>query len=123
MKATAVTALKATFPLPVLLAVAGLARSTFYYHHRQLEEPDPRADLKTAITEAFTVAHGRYGHRRIHTVVTGQGFVVAKKTVLAMMRDLMLICRVRRRRRCADLRSTRGADRARDWARHDRRDA
>lgn len=99
MKATAVTALKANFPLPVLLEVAGLARSTFYYHHRKPEEPDPRADLKTAIAEAFTAAHGRYGHRRIHTVVTRQGFVVAKKTVLAMMRDLVLICRVRRRRR------------------------
>lgn len=99
MKAAAVAALKAQFPLPVLLEVARLARSTFYYHQGKPEAPDARADLKTAIIEAFQAAHGRYGHRRIHTVLTKQGFVVAKKTVLALMRELALICRVRRRRR------------------------
>lgn len=99
MKAAAVAALKAQFPLPVLLEVAQLARSTFYYHQDKPEAPDARADLKTAIIEAFQAAHGRYGHRRIHTVLTRQGFVVAKKTVLALMRELALICRVRRRRR------------------------
>jgi putative transposase len=99
VKATAVAALKARFPLQVLLEVAGLARSTFYYHQAKPEAPDPRADLKDAIRDAFTAAYGRYGHRRIHTVVTRQGFVVAKKTVLALMRELALICRVRRRRR------------------------
>jgi len=99
VKATAVAALKAWFPLQVLLEIAGLARSTFYYHQAKPEAPDPRADLKTAIIEAFAAAHGRYGHRRIHVVLTGQGFVVAKKTVLSLMRELALICRVRRRRR------------------------
>jgi putative transposase len=99
VKATVVAALKAQFPLPVLLDVAQLARSTFYYHHAKSEAPDPRAELKAAITDAFTAAYGRYGHRRIHTVLTGQGFAVAKKTVLAVMRELALICRVRRRRR------------------------
>ncbi|MGV0783503.1 IS3 family transposase [Mycolicibacterium sp. XJ775] len=99
MKAAAVAALKADHRLPVLLEVAQLARSTFYYHQGKPEALDPRADLKAAITEAFKAAHGRYGHRRIHTVLTKQGFVVAKKTVLALMRELALICRVRRRRR------------------------
>lgn len=99
MKAAAVAALKADHPLPVLLEVAQLARSTFFYHHAKPQAPDPRADLKAAIVEAFEAAHGRYGHRRIHTVVTRQGFVVAKKTVLVVMRELALICRVRRRRR------------------------
>ncbi|WP_077738808.1 IS3 family transposase [Mycolicibacterium boenickei] len=99
MKVAAVAALKADHRLPVLLQVAGLARSTFYYHHAKPQVPDPRADLKSAITEAFTDTHGRYGHRRIHTVLIKRGFVVAKKTVLAVMRELALICRVRRRRR------------------------
>lgn len=99
MKVAAVAALKADHPLPVLLEVAQLARSTFYYHQGKPQVVDLRADLKSAITEAFEAAHGRYGHRRIHTVVTKQGFVVAKKTVLAVMRELALICRVRRRRR------------------------
>ncbi|KWX19420.1 integrase [Mycolicibacterium wolinskyi] len=99
MKAAAVAALKADHPLPVLLEVAQLARSTFYYHQAKPQVCDPWADLKTAIVEAFEAAGGRYGHRRIHAVVSGRGFVVAKKTVLALMRELALICRVRRRRR------------------------
>lgn len=83
----------------MLLDVAGLARSTFFYHQARLDRPDPHADLKAAIEQAFTAAHGRYGHRRIHTVLTGQGWQVAKKTVLKLMRTLGLRCMVRRRRR------------------------
>lgn len=99
MKVQAVAALKATYPLAVLLDVAGLARSTYFYHLAKHDRPDPLADLKTAIREAFKDAHGRYGHRRVHAVLTAQGWRVAKKTVLALMRELALICRVRRRRR------------------------
>ena len=99
MKAQAVTALKADHPLAVLLEVAGLARSTFFYHQARLARPDPQARLKTAIRDAFTDAQGRYGHRRIHTVLTRQGWQTAKKTVLKLMRRLGLVCQVRRRRR------------------------
>jgi putative transposase len=99
VKSAAVAALKATYPLPMLLDIAGLARSTFFYHQAKREAPDPLAGLKTAIAEAFEAAQGRYGHRRVHAVLTGQGWRVAKKTVLALMRELALICRVRRRSR------------------------
>jgi putative transposase len=99
VKVQAVASLKAEFPLEVLLGVVGLARSTFFYHQAKHGLPDPRADLKAAITEAFEDAHGRYGHRRVHAVVSAQGWQVAKKTVLKLMRALGLVCRVRRRRR------------------------
>lgn len=99
MKAQAVAALKAQFPLQVLLDIADLARSTFFYHHAKRDQPDPLADLRAAIGDAFVAAHSRYGHRRIHTVLSRQGWQVAKKTVLKLMRELGLICRVRRRRR------------------------
>lgn len=99
MKAEAVTSLKADYPLAALLDVADLARSTFFYHDGKGDQPDPQAGLKAAIDKAFTDAHGRYGHRRIHTELTRQGWQVAKKTVLTLMRALGLTCRVRRRRR------------------------
>lgn len=92
-------ALKAQFPLNVLLDVAGLARSTFFYHQAKQGLPDPLAELKTAIGEVFDDAHGRYGHRRVHAILSGKGWRVAKKTVLSLMRSLGLFCRVRRRRR------------------------
>jgi putative transposase len=99
VKAQVIATLKADYPLAVLLQVAGLARSTFFYHQARLDRPDPHAELKTAITEAFTAAHGRYGHRRVHTVLTRDGRQVAKKTVLKLMNALGLVCRVRRARR------------------------
>jgi putative transposase len=99
VKAHAVASLKADHPLGVLLEVAGLARSTYFYHQARLERPDPRAELKAAVRDAFEQAHGRYGHRRVHAVLAREGWRVAKKTVLALMRALGLACRVRRKRR------------------------
>lgn len=91
-------ALKAEYPLGLLLEIAGLARSTFFYHQARLARPDPQAALKTAIAAIFTEVHGRYGHRRIHIRLRTAGWRVAKKTVLKLMRQLGLVCPVRRRR-------------------------
>jgi putative transposase len=83
----------------LLLEAAGLARSTFFYHQARLQRPDPQAGLKSAITSVFWAAAGRYGHRRVHLELSKAGWQVAKKTVLALMRQLELVCQVRRRRR------------------------
>ena len=83
----------------MLLEAAGLARSSFFYHQARLERPDPRAELRSAITSVFEAAQGRYGHRRVHLELGKAGWLVAKKTVLALMRQLDLSCQVRRRRR------------------------
>ena len=104
MKALAVSSLKAEHRLPVLLEAAGLARSTFFYHQARLGRADPRADLKEAVRAAFEGAHGRYGHRRVHRELVKGGWQVAKKTVLELMRQLGLACRVRRKRRYASYR-------------------
>lgn len=106
MKVAAVVALKADFPLRLLLAVANLAPSTFFYHQRRQDRADPQAALKTAIQDVFTEAHGRYGHRRVHAKLVRTGWRIAKKTVLRLMRELDLTCLVRRRR--SSYRSYRG---------------
>ncbi|MFF2029703.1 IS3 family transposase [Arthrobacter sp. NPDC058192] len=109
MKVQALIALKADFTLPVLLQVAGLARSTFFYHQARLQAPDPQEALKTAVTEIFTTNQGRYGHRRIHTELLKQGWMLAKKTVLKLMRTLGLACKVRRRVRYNSYQGEQGA--------------
>lgn len=85
----------------MLLAVAGLARSTFFYHQARLTRPDAHVELDERIRTAFARAKGRYGHRRIHRELGKTGWHIAKKTVLARMRTLGLSCRVRRRKRFA----------------------
>jgi len=99
VRVQALIALKADFPLPMLLQISGLARSTFFYHQARFQAPDPQKELKTAVTEIFKENHGRYGHRRIHTELLKQGWTVAKKTVMKLMRLLGLVCKVRRRKR------------------------
>lgn len=83
----------------MLLNIAGLAKSTFYYHHTRLDRDDPHADLKTAIRQTFTHNKSRYGHRRIHIELRKQGWRVAKKTVLKLMRVLKLTPKTRSRKR------------------------
>lgn len=99
MKVQALIALKADFSLPVLLQAAALARSTFFYHQARIQGPDPQEAIKAAVTEIFEKNHGRYGHRRVHTEMVMQGWTVAKKTVLKLMRSLNLVCKVRRKKR------------------------
>lgn len=99
MKVSAVAALKASFPLGPLLDVAGLARSTYYYHQKLLHRRDPHADLKQAMRVTFLEAYGRYGYRRMCTHLQADGWCVGKKLVRKLMRELGLVCQVRRRKR------------------------
>lgn len=96
MKVAAVDALKAEYPFLLLLQVAQLARSVYDYHQRRSDPKDRYADLKDAIRTIFAGAHGRYGHRRIYDELKKAGWTVAKKTVLALMRAMHLVCHVRR---------------------------
>lgn len=95
----AVVALKAEHSLTDLLAVSGLARSTFFYHQAKREAPDRHEALKAEIRRIFDRFAGRYGHRRIHDRLRRAGWVVSKKTVLKLMRTLGLRCEIRRRKR------------------------
>lgn len=92
-------ALKATHPLPLLLAAAGLPRSTFFHRQAALKAPDRHAELRARIHEVFAEARGRHGHRRVHAVLVRDGRQVARKTVLKLMREPNLACKVRSRRR------------------------
>ncbi|WP_241565980.1 hypothetical protein [Prescottella agglutinans] len=53
MKVDAVVSLKAEHRLDVLLEIAGLARSTFFYHQARRQALDPNAELKAAICEVL----------------------------------------------------------------------
>lgn len=94
----AVVSLKAEHKLTDLLDAADLARSTFFYHQKRLGDPDPLADLKSAITDIFEASRRRFGHRRVWAQLRAHGRKVAKKTVLKLMRALGLRCRIRRKR-------------------------
>ena len=87
------------FSLDILLKAIKLARSTYYYHLKQLEKPDKDHRLKAEIQSIFTEHKGNYGYRRIHLELRNRGSVVNHKKVQRLMKVLGLSARIRRKRK------------------------
>ena len=87
--------LRQSFKLDILLEVAHLARSTYYYHEKQMDKADKYLDAKQAISAIYYENRGRYGYRRIQTELRKKGFTLNHKTVQRLMKALGLVCRVR----------------------------
>ncbi|KJV26857.1 integrase [Pantoea sp. BL1] len=87
------------FSLAVLLDIAGLARSTFYYQRKLLRNPvDRHASVKERITGLFHYHKGRYGYRRITAALRNDGMALNHKTVRKLMRELKLASNLRPRK-------------------------
>jgi transposase InsO family protein len=82
----------------VLLEVAGMARSTFYYHIKASRCPDKYADTKALIAKVYHEHRGRYGYRRITAELVRQGHTINHKTVLRLMGECGVKCQVRLRK-------------------------
>lgn len=87
--------LRQEFDLDILLEVAQLPRSTFYYHSKRQKKEDKYAQAKAAIIAIYHENKGRYGYRRITDELHNRGFRLNHKTVQRLMKELGLICRVR----------------------------
>jgi putative transposase len=81
--------------LAVLLTVAGLPRSTFYYQRKAQQAGDRHADLKSRIHALYEHHKGRYGYRRITAVLRHAGELINHKTVQRLMQALGLKSLVR----------------------------
>ena len=72
-----------------------MPRSTFYYHQKQLNATDKYEIEKRMITKIFHENKGRYGYRRIILELRNRGLLLNHKTVLRLMKELGLKCKVR----------------------------
>nr|WP_254908661.1 IS3 family transposase [Halomonas citrativorans] len=89
-KARVILELRQGHPLAVLLKVAGLSRSTFYYQVRAQQLDDRHAGLKLRIHALYERHKGRYGYRRITAALRQAGERVNHKTVQRLMQNLGL---------------------------------
>ena len=87
------------FPLDILLKIIKLARSTYYYHLKQLDQPDKDKELKDEIQAIFTEHKGNYGYRRVTLEWRNRGYTVNHKKVQRLMKVLGLAARIRRKRK------------------------
>ncbi len=94
-KTKIVTELRPEYKLDLLLEIANLARSTYYYHLKNIEQPDKYMDTRDKIKQIFHENKGRYGYRRIKVELDKAGQIVNHKTIQRLMKELGLVCRVR----------------------------
>lgn len=74
----------------ILLQVAQIARSTYYYYINRSRSEDKYSSVKTDIQELFLTHKGRYGYRRILYALRKKGHLINHKTVLRLMNVLGL---------------------------------
>ncbi len=84
--------------MSLLLCVAKLSRSTFYYQVKVQSVVDKYAALKAQIEAVYTRHKGRYGYRRITADLRQAGQIVNHKTVQRLMQGLGLKSLVRPKR-------------------------
>lgn len=81
-----------------MVAVAYIPRSTYYYYAKQADKPDKYADIKQEIASIYAENRKRVGYRRITMELHNRGYSTNHKTVLRLMRQMGLFCRVRMKR-------------------------
>ena len=87
------------FSLDILLKAIKLARSTYYYHLKQLDKPDKDQELKDEIQSIFIEHKGNYGYRRVHLELRNRGYLVNQKRVQRLMKVLNLQAKMRQKRK------------------------
>ncbi|WP_142358500.1 IS3 family transposase [Streptococcus mitis] len=98
-KTEIVQELMTEFSLDILLKAMKLARSTYYYHLKQLDKPDKDQELKAEIQSIFIEHKGNYGYRRIHLELRNRGYLVNHKRVQRLMKVLNLQAKMRQKRK------------------------
>lgn len=98
-KTMLVDALRQAYPLPELLAVLGLARSSYFYHRARLLVADKYAAARSVIANIFELNHRCYGYRRIRAALGRQQVFISEKVVRRLMRQDGLAAATTRRRR------------------------
>lgn len=87
------------FSLDLLLKAIKLARSTYYYHLKQLDKPDKDQELKAEIQSIFIEHKGNYAYRRIYLELRNRGYLVNHKRVQRLMKVLNLQAKMRQKRK------------------------
>lgn len=91
-----------------LLKVAGVAKSTYFYHMANMNKSDKDKEIREQIKSIFYENKGRYGYRRITLELRNRGFNVNHKKVQRIMKELELQSIQRPKRRYSSYKGTVG---------------
>jgi putative transposase len=65
-----------------------MARSTFYYHLKRLDQPEKDSPVRAEITRIYHEHKGRYGYRRITATLRNKGLTINHKKVERLMKEV-----------------------------------
>ena len=82
----------------MLLIIARIPRSSYYYHLKHLCEPRKYLKEREAIREICIENKGRYGYRRVTLALRQQGFCTNHKLVMKLMKQEQLTCMLRKKK-------------------------
>ena len=80
--------LRREYDLAILLEIAQLPRSTFYYHSKRQRKEDKYIQAKAEISAIYHENKGRYGYRRVTDELHNRGLMLTHKTVQRLMKEL-----------------------------------
>ena len=84
--------------MQIILAVAQMPRSVYYYWVSASSKSDPYQETKTLIKAIYCQHKGRYGYRRIQTALSHQNHYLNHKTVQKLMTQMGIKSTVRPKR-------------------------
>lgn len=89
-KAIIINALRDRYILKYLLEILNMAKSSYCYQINSMNH-DKYVGLRSYVKNVFNEAKGRYGYRRIHSVIKTSGIIVSEKVVRKIMKEEQLI--------------------------------
>jgi len=81
--------------LELLLIIAKIPRSSYYYQRKRLNEPKGHQKEREAIQQICVENKGRYGYRRVTLELRHRGFQTNHKVVMKLMQQENLTCKLR----------------------------
>ena len=87
--------LRHEYKVSLLIDVAGIPRSTYYYYEKHRTDEDKYKEIKKEIVSIFAENKGRYGYRRITDELHNRKYIINHKTVQRLMNEMNLVCKVR----------------------------
>ena len=83
----------------MLLKIAGISRSVYYYYIDKKDIDEKNKDIIEKIKEIYYANKGRYGYRRVTLELKNQGFNINHKKVQRLMKKFNLQSIIRKKRK------------------------
>ncbi|QYR65129.1 IS3 family transposase [Fusobacterium animalis] len=98
-KLRVIAELRAKYPFKILLKIAGISRSVYYYYINKKDFDEKNKDIIEKIKEIYYANKGRYGYRRVTLELKNQGFNINHKKVQRLMKKFNLQSIIRKKRK------------------------